>query len=130
VLDHVTISVTDLAAGIRFYDAALTAVGFVQLAELADDEEEDDPPIEAVGWGTPDGRTAVWLVSGVIPTAGLHLCFRVASHVEVETFFTDAVQAGGTGFAAPRRWAIYRRGEVNAIVRDPAGNLVEAVAAE
>jgi hypothetical protein len=38
--------------------------------------------------------------------------------------------AGGGTHAAPRRWPIYRRGEFNAILRDPQGNLVEAVAPE
>jgi predicted lactoylglutathione lyase len=52
------------------------------------------------------------------------------SRAQVETFHVAALEAGGTDYAAPRRWALYRSGEFNAIVADPAGNLVEAVAAE
>jgi hypothetical protein len=50
--------------------------------------------------------------------------------VQVETFHAAALAAGGRGHGAPRRWTLYRRGEFNAIVVDPAGNLIEAVAPE
>jgi catechol 2,3-dioxygenase-like lactoylglutathione lyase family enzyme len=129
VLDHVTIAAADFAAGLRFYDAALGALGLVRLDELVD-EEEDEPVVEAAAWGRPDGRSVIWLVSGPAPTTGLHLRLRASSPAEVETFHAAAVDAGGRSHGAPRRWAIYRRGEFNAIVRDPQGNLIEAVAAE
>jgi catechol 2,3-dioxygenase-like lactoylglutathione lyase family enzyme len=129
VLDHVTIATTDFAAALRFYDAALGALGLVRLDELVD-EEEDEPVLEAAAWGRPDAPSLLWLVSGPTPTTGLHLRLRAGSPGEVETFHRAAVDAGGASHAAPRRWAIYRRGEFNAIVRDPQGNLIEAVAGE
>lgn len=128
-LNHVTITVTDLAAGVRFYDAALGALGLVRSTELVD-EEEDDPQVEAAAWGPDGGRAVAWLVSGVAATRGLHVCFATQSRAQVEAFFDAAVDAGGSPHSAPRRWTPYRRGEFNAIVGDPAGNLVEAVAPE
>jgi catechol 2,3-dioxygenase-like lactoylglutathione lyase family enzyme len=130
-LDHVTVSVTaaELAAALAFYDAALGALGLRRVAELVD-EEEDDAELEAVGWGSGDGSGVVWLVIGEPATTGLHVRLRADSRAQVETFHSAAVRAGGADRAAPRRWALYRRGEFNAIVADPAGNLVEAVAAE
>ena len=127
-LDHVTISASDFALSLSFYEAALSALGLTRLAELVD-EEEEDAEVEAAGWGVEGGRATVWLVAGA-PSGGAHLRLRADSRREVEAFHTAAVAAGGTSAAAPRRWPIYRRGEFNAIVRDPDGNLVEAVSAE
>ncbi len=128
-LDHLTVTTDDLPAGAAFYDAALGALGLVRLDELVD-EEEDEPQLEAIGWGPADGTSVLWLVRGSVPTTGLHVRLRAASRTHVEAFHTAGLAAGGTGFAAPRRWAVYRRGDFNAIVRDPFGNLVEAVSAE
>jgi catechol 2,3-dioxygenase-like lactoylglutathione lyase family enzyme len=130
-LDHVTVTVdqSGFAAGLAFYDAALGALGLVRIAELVD-EEEDDPALEAVGWGVDGGDGLVWLVIGPTATTGAHTRIRADSRAQVETFHAAAVRAGGREHAAPRRWTLYRHGEFNAIVADPAGNLVEAVAAE
>ena len=130
-LDHVTVTVAavDFVARLAFYDAALGALGLTRVAELVD-EEEDEPALEAVGWGSADGIGVFWLVTGERPTAGLHVRLRTESRAQVETFHAAAVDAGGSDHAAPRRWVLYRRGEFNAIVRDPAGNLLEAVAPE
>lgn len=130
-LDHVTLTVaaSDFSARAEFYDAALGALGLARVAELVD-EEENDPTVEAVAWGRPDGVGLIWLVIGEQPTSGLHVQLRADSRAQVETFHADAVRAGGAEHAAPRRWVLYRRGEFNAIVADPAGNLVEALSAE
>jgi hypothetical protein len=131
VLDHVTVTVAapEFGARLTLYDAALGALGLVRVAELVD-EEEADAALEAVGWGTADGAGVIWLVVGERPTTGLHVRLRADSRSQVETFHAEAVRAGGVERAAPRRWALYRRGEFNAIVADSAGNLIEAVAAE
>ncbi|HEV7203041.1 MAG TPA: VOC family protein [Jatrophihabitans sp.] len=128
-LDLVTITAADLARSLAFYDAALAALGLVRTTELVD-EEEEDPDLEAAAWGPADGPAVLWLVTGPRPTAGLHLRFQADSRVDVETFFAEALEHGGTTHTAPRRWTLYRRGEFHAIVRDPAGNLIEAVSAE
>jgi catechol 2,3-dioxygenase-like lactoylglutathione lyase family enzyme len=128
-LDLVTITAADFEASLAFYDAALAALGLVRITELVD-EEEEDPELEAAAWGPADGAAVLWLVTGASPTAGLHLRFQANSRADVETFFLAGIQNGGTEHAAPRRWTLYRRGEFNAIVRDPGGNLVEAVSAE
>jgi catechol 2,3-dioxygenase-like lactoylglutathione lyase family enzyme len=128
-LDHVTITASDFPASLTFYDAALGALGLVRLVELVD-EEEDTPELEAAAWGPPDGTATLWLVTGRLPTTGAHVRLHADSRQQVETFHSTAVASGGIEHAAPRRWTVYRRGEFNAIVADPAGNLLEAVAAE
>jgi catechol 2,3-dioxygenase-like lactoylglutathione lyase family enzyme len=128
-LDQVTITASDFAASLVFYDAALAALGLVRLDELVD-EEEADAEIEAAAWGAPDEHRAIWLVSGPVATRGVHVRFQADSQVQVKMFFDRAVASGGVPHSTPRRWTIYRRGEFHAIVRDPDGNLIEAVAAE
>jgi catechol 2,3-dioxygenase-like lactoylglutathione lyase family enzyme len=128
-LDSVTVTASDLAASLAFYDAALGALGLTRVSELVD-EEEENADVEAVGWDSTDGPGALWVVGGSVATSGLHVRFRAESRDQVETFHAQAVATGGRTFTAPRRWALYRRGEFNAIVVDPDGNLVEAVAAE
>ena len=128
-LDHVTITVADLARSLDFYDAALGALGLHRVRELVD-EEEDDAAVEAAAWGGAGPTPMVWLVTGAAPTQRAHLALRAHSRVEVETFYWAGLQAGGSPHSAPRRWLIYRSGEFNAILADPDGNLVEAICAE
>jgi catechol 2,3-dioxygenase-like lactoylglutathione lyase family enzyme len=128
-LNHATIVASDFAASLQFYDAALSALGLVRAAEFGD-EEESDAAVEAAGWGPADGLPVLWLVAGAEVTRGAHVALRAASRAEVEAFFAAAIDAGGRPRDAPRRWAIFRRGEFNAVVADPDGNLVEAVAGE
>lgn len=127
-LDHVTIAAADLAARLRLYDAALAPLGLGRRHELRD-EEEDDTAVDAVGYGPADGAAVLWLVTG-IPTRAVHLSLRAGSRAAVQEFHAAAVAAGWASRDAPRRWPIYRRGDFNAIVRDPDGNLIEAVADE
>jgi catechol 2,3-dioxygenase-like lactoylglutathione lyase family enzyme len=128
VLDHITVTASDLAASLRFYDAALGALGWHRVHEVGD-EEEDDAVVEVAAYGTGD-TAQLWLVGGPAATRSVHLAFRAAGVAEVEAFHAAALRAGGSSHDAPRRWPIFRRGEFNAIVRDPDGNLVEAVGAE
>lgn len=126
-LDHVTLTASDFAASLAFYDAALGALGLRRIVELGD-EEEDDADVEAAAWGVD--AAVLWLVTGAPHTTGTHLCFRATSHGEVAAFHAAGLAHGGRSHDAPRRWAIYRHGQFNAILRDPDGNLVEAVCAE
>jgi catechol 2,3-dioxygenase-like lactoylglutathione lyase family enzyme len=128
-LDHATICASDFAASLTFYDAALSALGLVRAAEYGDEEEEHSS-VEAAGWGPAGGPPLLWLVAAGHPTRGAHVSLRAGSRAEVEAFHEAAVGAGGQSHDAPRRWAIFRRGEFNAIVADPDGNRIEAVAAE
>ncbi|HZZ95792.1 MAG TPA: VOC family protein [Jatrophihabitantaceae bacterium] len=127
--DHVTISASDFAASLRFYDAALAPLGLARLHELGD-EEEDEAAVEAAAFGPVDGRPVVWLVSGPAPTRAAHLALRADRRDDVERFHAAALGSGGSSRSAPRRWPIYRRGDFNALVADPDGNLIEAVSGE
>jgi len=128
-LSHATVCASDFAASLAFYDAALGALGLVRAAEFGD-EEEEHAALEAAGWGPPDAAPLLWLVAAQPATHNAHLSLRAGSRAEVEDFFAAAVRAGGRSHDPPRRWVIFRRGEFNAVVLDPDGNRIEAVAAE
>lgn len=124
-LRHVTVTASDFAASLAFYDAALRPLGLERVQEFGD-EEEDEPVTEAAGYGPAEGVAVFWLVSGGQPTTGVHVAFAAAARAAVEAFFAAAVAAGGVSRLAPRRWEIYRPGYYGAVVADPDGNLVEA----
>jgi catechol 2,3-dioxygenase-like lactoylglutathione lyase family enzyme len=123
---HVTLSASDFAASLAFYDAALGALGLTRVGEYVD-EEEDDALVEAAAWGSD--HPVLWLVPGR-STRDVHVAFAADDRSAVDAFHDAAVAAGGTSHDAPRRWAIYRRGRYGAIVADPDGNLVEVTAPE
>ena len=129
MLDHVTVCASDFATSLTFYDAVLGALGLSRVYELGD-EEEDEPGVEVAAFGGDGDLAQVWLVGGSTTTRGVHLAFRAATRSVVEAFHEAALAAGGTSHDAPRRWPIYRTGDFNAIVADPDGNLIEAVATE
>ena len=127
-LDHVTVTVSDLAISQTFYDAALSPLGLTRIVDYLDPEDEDEVGVEAVGYGTAGGPARLWLVAGYPATTGVHMAFRAADLISVDTFFADGHAAGGQVRQAPRPWAIYRPGLVTAMLVDPDGNVVEAVA--
>jgi catechol 2,3-dioxygenase-like lactoylglutathione lyase family enzyme len=124
-LRHITLCAGSFATSLAFYDAALGALGLIRVQEFGD-EEEDDAPLEAAGFGRPDAAPCFWLVTGPTPTSGVHAAFTAGSRADVEAFYTAALAAGGTARQAPRRWEIYRAGYYGAVVADPDGNLIEA----
>lgn len=125
---HATVVAGDLARSLAFYDAALDPLGIRRHSEFPD-EEEDAAPADAVAYATLGQEPILWVVTGPLPTRGLHLALRAADRTEVERFWTAGC-GPGAGRRAPRRWAIYRDGYYGAILADPDGNLVEAAARE
>lgn len=130
-IGHVTLTSSDLRATVLFYDAVLRTIGLVRLQEFADEEEDPaDVPLDAIGFGAPGHPPLLWIVAGTPVTRAAHVAFTARSRTEVDAFFAEGVSHGGTARQAPRSWEIYRPGYYGALVADPAGNLVEAVADE
>jgi catechol 2,3-dioxygenase-like lactoylglutathione lyase family enzyme len=127
VIDHMTVTATDLARSGAFYDGALAPLGFRRVAEYVDPEDEEEAGVEAIGYATERAPTSVWLVSGTAPTHNVHIAFRASDAGAVDRFYAAALQSGGRESQAPRRWEIYRPGYYGALVADPDGNLIEAL---
>jgi catechol 2,3-dioxygenase-like lactoylglutathione lyase family enzyme len=123
MIDHVSIGVRDLAASTRFYDAALTPLGYVKLHERE----------KTVGWAR-SGKTHAefWINArpGMKPAAadsGTHICLRTRDTGAVDAFHAAALKAGGTSDGAPGARPQYSEAYYAAFIRDPDGNKIEVV---
>lgn len=116
VLDHVGLTVRDVARSRGFYERALEPLGFAVVMEFG------DPPV--LGIGLP-GRPQFWLHQGE-PSAPVHVAFHAADRDRVHAFHAAALEAGGTDNGAPGiRW--YHENYYGGYVLDPDGHNVEAV---
>lgn len=120
MIDHVSLSVRDLAAAARFYEALLGAIGFAKL-ELRP---------ATVGFGKR--YSELWLNHrpAMPPPAGdsgAHVCLRAKSTDAVDAFHAAALRAGGVCDGAPGFRPQHGDGYYAAFVRDPDGNRIEAV---
>jgi catechol 2,3-dioxygenase-like lactoylglutathione lyase family enzyme len=115
VYDHIGLKVRDVKASVRFYGAALGALGH----EIA---SQDD---SGAGLG-PKGKPALWLYKGKAG-AGAHVAFRAPNRAAVDRFHKEGLEAGGRDNGAPGLRADYSPTYYAAFLIDPDGNNVEAV---
>ena len=116
MIDHVGLSVSDLAASRAFYAAALAPLGIVPVMEFPG----------AVGLGSA-GIPDFWLVERLPASGPTHVAFRAADPATVGAFHTAALAAGGRDNGAPGLRPQYHPGYYGAFVLDTDGNNVEAV---
>lgn len=115
--DHVGLHVKDLAASVRFYQAALGGLGHVLCSQDA----------SGAGLG-PEGAPALWLYADKGTRApGVHLAFQAKDRASVDKFYKDGVKAGGGDNGKPGVRADYGAKYYAAFLIDPDGNNVEAV---
>ena len=123
-LDHVSITVRDLARAKRFYDAVFSALGLKQVYEKPD----------ALGYGernrpNDDGHSYLSLYRSGAASADprRHWCFRAQSAAQVRAFHAAGLAAGGKEAGAPGLRPHYHPAYYAAFLEDPEGNRVEAV---
>ena len=121
--DHLSLGVADLARAATFYDAALSALGHVRLAQNARSVCYGPPgyageaPFAIIAHG-PDARA---------PGAGFHLAFRAPDRAAVDAFHAAALAAGARDLGAPGLRPMYHPNYYGAFVLDLDGNNLEAV---
>ena len=123
MLDHVSITVSDIPAAERFYDAIMKALDVVKVGRRED----------WLGYGErarpahPD-RVYLTIRKGAKPedAYGRHWCFKAKSRRQVDAFWHAGVSAGGTDEGRPGL-RDYHAAYYGAFLRDPDGNRVEAV---
>jgi catechol 2,3-dioxygenase-like lactoylglutathione lyase family enzyme len=124
VISHISLGVADLAHSIAFYDAVLSALGYVRQwtgergAEYGPDGGEGKLAIFAAG----DLARA--------PGAGWHLALGAEARSNVDAFHRAALDHGAADEGAPGLRPRYGAGYYAAFVRDPDGFKLEAVCHE
>ena len=123
LIDHLSITVRDLARAKPFYRAVMDALG----ARVA--YERDD----AIGFGErnrprDDAHTYISVYASPAASADerRHVCFRAASEEMVRSFHAAGLASGGADAGAPGLRS-YHGGYFAAFLRDPDGNKIEAV---
>ena len=123
MLDHVSITVADLARARPFYDAVMAALGQPKVWQ-----DED-----GCGYGLrSDARHPERSYISVRPVAALlpdrrHWCFKASSRDMVAAFHAAALAHGGRDDGAPGPRPDYHPSYYAAFVLDPDGNRLEAV---
>ena len=124
MLHHLSFGVTDLTRSAAFYDATLSALGFVRVWTDK----------TAVGYGYPGGgdKLAIKLQSAavVVPGPGFHVAFSAPSREAVLRFHAEALRQGGKDNGAPGLRPDYGAHYYAAFVVDPDGYRIEAVVNE
>jgi len=114
--DHIGLKVKDIAASVRFYEAALAGLGNGLVSRDA----------AGAGFG-PDGAAAFWLYADRNAGGGTHLAFRAADRRAVDRFHAAGLKAGGRDHGPPGVRTDYSPNYYAAFLLDPDGNNVEAV---
>ena len=119
MLDHFSIGVRDIARTKRFYDAALSELGYRCLSEGPD----------SLGYG--DDRVVLWISQTDHPVvadtrSGLHFCFVAPNRKKVDGFHAAALKAGGEDNGKPGLRPEYSGNYYAAFAIDPDGYRVEA----
>ena len=119
MIDHVSIGVRDIAAAMRFYDAALKPLGYACLSAGEG----------SLGYG--NGAVALWISAAEHPVppdlkSGLHFCFTAPTSKSVDAFHAAALAAGARDNGKPGLRADYGPDYYAAFVIDPDGYRIEA----
>jgi catechol 2,3-dioxygenase-like lactoylglutathione lyase family enzyme len=117
MVDHIGLTVADIAASVRFYQRALAALGL----ELCSRDEG------SASFG-PAGQPALWLSKGERRTGpGVHIAYQAPNRAAVARFHAEGLAAGGRDNGPPGLRSDYSPTYYAAFLLDPDGNNIEAV---
>jgi catechol 2,3-dioxygenase-like lactoylglutathione lyase family enzyme len=123
MLDHLGLTVTDLARSKAFYKMALAPLAITLIKELS--AEETGAHAHA-GFGQ-EGKPFFWIGEGAHTAGPVHIAFVASRRSDVEAFHRAAVGAGGWDNGAPGPRPHYHPNYFGAFALDPDGNNIEAV---
>jgi catechol 2,3-dioxygenase-like lactoylglutathione lyase family enzyme len=117
VLDHINLPVSDIERSKRFFQQALSPLGYELLMEHG---------ISGAGFGHA-GKPDFWIKQGVLSNA-VHVAFASPDRVTVDAYYEAAIAAGGRhNGRRPGLRPKYHSTYYGAFVLDPDGNNIEAV---
>lgn len=120
MIDHLSVGVSDLERGRRFYDAVMAPLGYRRVSDK----------IRSSGYGHDEGQDDFYIVlvsseGSRIP--GFHVALKASTRAAVDGFHAAAMAHGGTDDGSPGIWKRYHENYYAAYVLDPDGNRIEAV---
>ncbi|MDO1581795.1 VOC family protein [Rhizobium oryzicola] len=124
MLDHIGLSVSDLARSRAFYDAVMPTIDAA--CAMVVTAEETGGTYEGAGYGRA-GKPSFWIGTGGRTKGSLHIAFAVESRAQVDAFYKVAMAAGATDNGAPGLRPHYHPNYYGAFVLDPDGHNIEAV---
>jgi catechol 2,3-dioxygenase-like lactoylglutathione lyase family enzyme len=117
-IDHLTIPVSDYAAGKAFYSRVLAPLGLVELL--------DWPDRQRVYFGVKGEPSTLWVVESRA-AGNLDVTLAADSVGTVDWFFSTALEAAAEPVQEPGFRGDYNRDYYGARVLDPDGNAIEIV---
>ena len=111
------LGVTDLQRSRRFYDDVLRAVGIVRIVYLGEGRGSDYGAMQ----GLLGVEFTITMEPSVMPSPGMHVCFRAPDRDAVLAFHALALKAGGQDDGGPRLYTEYHAHYFAAFVLDPDG---------
>jgi catechol 2,3-dioxygenase-like lactoylglutathione lyase family enzyme len=125
VIDHIGMSVRDIARATEFYRKALAPLGIGVVMEVS---AEDTASGAAVGFGA-NWKPFFWIGESFHPAGDqhIHLAFTAPSREAVDAFYAAAIAAGGKDNGPPGLRPHYHENYYGAFVLDADGNNIEAV---
>lgn len=122
MLDHVSITVSDMERSLRFYTQALEPLGITRLKSYGGTEEVPDH----AGFGLGH-KPFLWLGRGEPIRGGVHIALTAPNRETVDAFHRAALTAGGRDNGLPGPRPQYHARYYGAFVLDPDGCNLEAV---
>jgi catechol 2,3-dioxygenase-like lactoylglutathione lyase family enzyme len=116
LIDHINLLVSDIERSKRFFQEALSPLGYELLMEHR---------ISGAGIGQA-GKPDFWIKQGVLSSA-IHVAFASPDRATVDAFHDAAIAAGGRDNGPPGLRPEYHSTYYGAYVLDPDGNNIEAV---
>jgi catechol 2,3-dioxygenase-like lactoylglutathione lyase family enzyme len=125
MLDHVFISVSDIARSVAFYEKALAPLGIIHAHDY---DGKDGPPghPDLKGFGA-NGRVFFWLRVGIVEGRAAHVGFVANDASQVDAAFAAAMAAGASQIHPPGPQLHYDPCCYAAQVLDPDGYSLEFV---
>jgi catechol 2,3-dioxygenase-like lactoylglutathione lyase family enzyme len=116
LIDHTNLLVSDIERSKRFFQEALSPLGYELLMEHR---------ISGAGFGQT-GKPDFWIKQEVLSSA-IHVAFASPDRATVDAFHDAAIAAGGRDNGPPGLRPEYHSTYYGAYVLDPDGNNIEAV---
>ena len=133
MIDHIGLSISNLAKARAFYDAAFAPLGFSVVMEVT--PQMTGGRFTALGYGPAgsdiaglqSGKPSFWISDEGRTDPHVHVAFVAQDRGAVDAFHAAAVAAGWTDNGAPGLRPQYHPDYYGAFVLDPDGHNIEAV---